>query len=263
VESLDFEGNPRNAVNAINAWVNAKTHAKIPAILSDVSRATVVVVTDAVYFKGRWSMPFDKKKTETRTFHLPGGNSVDAPMMIQTDWFPYFEDDTFQAIRLPYGNRRFGMYVFLPRKPDGLPDFLRTLDQPQWSEWTGKLQARKGRIVLPRFKSTYSEGLNDALKSMGMDIAFTEKADFSRIHPPPLPLLISDIKHKTYVKVDEEGSEAAAVTSVGMMRISAQHTMGGPPPFEMVVDHPFLCTIEEQQSGALLFAGVVTDPRQR
>jgi len=150
VESLDFEGNPRNAANTINAWVNDKTHAKIPEILRDVSRETVVVLTDAVYFKGRWSMPFDKNKTETRTFHLRGGNSVSAPMMIETDSFPYFEDDVFQAIRLPYGSRRFGMYLFLPRKPGGLPDFLRTLDQPHWSEWTGKLQERKGRIILPK-----------------------------------------------------------------------------------------------------------------
>jgi serine protease inhibitor len=252
VKSLDFKREPENAVDTINAWVNHKTHTKIPEILSVVSRETVVVLTDAVYFKGRWSMPFDKKKAETRTFYLPGGNSVDAPMMIRTDWFLYFENDIFQAIRLPYGNRRFGMYVFLPRKPGGLPDLLRTLDQPHWSEWTGKLQQRNGRIVLPKFKSTYSKGLNDALKSMGMDIAFQDDANFSRIHPPPPPLSISEVKHKTYIKVDEEGSEAAAVTSVGIMGIiSATYFMGGPPPFEMVVDHPFFYIIAEQQSGAL------------
>jgi serine protease inhibitor len=188
---------------------------------------------------------------------------VDAPMMIRTDWFPYFEDDIFQAIRLPYGNHRFGMYVFLQRKPSGLPDFLRMLDQPHWSEWTGKLQRRNGRIVLPKFKSTYSEGLNDALKSMGMDIAFQNNANFSRIHPPPPPIRISEVKHKTYVKVDEEGAEAAAATSVGTIMMSAVHRMGGPPPFEMIVDHPFFLAIAKQQSGALLFAGVVTDPTQR
>ena len=263
VKSLDFKREPKKAVNTINAWVNDKTHAKIPEILSDVSWKSVVVLTDAVYFKGQWSEPFDKRKTETRTFHLPGGNSIDAPMMIRTDWFPYFENDIFQAIRLPYGNSRFGMYVFLPRKPDGLPDFLRTLDQPHWSEWTGKLQQRNGRIVLPKFKSSYSKGLNDPLKSMGMDVAFQDNADFSRIHPPPPPFQISEVKHKTYVKVDEEGSEAAAATSVGMMRMSLTRHMGGPPPFEMIVEHPFFCTIAEQQSSALLFAGVVTDPTQR
>ncbi len=263
VESLDFEGNPRNAVNTINAWVNDKTHAKIPEILRDVSRATAVVLTDAVYFKGRWSMPFSKRQTETRTFHLRGGNSVNAPMMIQTDWFLYFESDVFQAIRLPYGNGRFAMYVFLPRKPGGLPDFLRTLDQPHWSEWTGKLRERKGRIVLPKFKATYGQQLNDALKSMGMGIAFQDNANVSRIHPPPPPLLISDVEHKTYVKVDEVGTEAAAATSVGMMAMSATGSIGGPPPFEMVVDHPFFFAIGEQQSGALMFGGVVADPTQR
>ena len=263
VGSLDFEGNPRNAANTINAWVNDRTHAKIPEILRDVSPETVLVLTDAVYFKGRWSMPFDKNKTETRTFHLRGGNSVSAPMMIETDSFPYFEDDVFQAIRLPYGSRRFGMYLFLPRKPGGLPDFLRTLDQPHWSEWTGKLQEREGRIILPKFKSTYGERLNDALKSMGMGIAFQDNANFSRIHPPPPPLLISDVEHKTYVKVDEVGTEAAAANSVGIELSAMIGSIGGPPPFEMVVDHPFFFAIGEQQSGALMFGGVVTDPTQR
>jgi serine protease inhibitor len=260
VESLDFMSNPQNAVDTINAWVNENTHAKIPKILSDVSRATVVVLTDAVYFKGHWSVPFDVKMTETRTFHLQSGAMVKAPMMIQTGEYPYFENDVFQAIRLSYGNGRFVMYVFLPRKPGGLPDLLRALDQPHWREWTGKLGERKGRIVLPKFESTYSQRLDDALKSMGMDIAFHEKADFSRIHPPPPPLLISEVEHKTYVKVDEEGTEAAAATSVGIVALSV---LVRPPPFEMVVDHPFFCAIAEQQSGALLFGGVVTDPTQR
>jgi serpin B len=191
---------------------------------------------------------------------LQSGANVNAPMMIQTGEYPYFENDVFQAIRLSYGNGRFAMYVFLPRKPGGLPDLLRALDQPHWSEWTGKLVERKGRIVLPKFESTYSQRLDDALESMGMDIAFNEKADFSRIHPPPPPLLISEVEHKTYVKVDEEGTEAAAATSVSVIAMSV---VASPPPFEMVVDHPFFCAIAEQQSGAFLFGGVVTDPTQR
>jgi len=137
---------------------------------------------------------------------------------------------------------------------------MRTLDQPHWSEWTGKLGERRGRIILPKFESTYSQRLDDALESMGIDIAFHEHADFSRIHPPPPPLRITEVEHKTFIKVDEEGTEAAAATSVGIV---AMAVVVSPPPFEMVVDHPFFCAIVERQSEALLFAGVVTDPTQR
>jgi serine protease inhibitor len=261
VEGLDFERDPQDAVNTINAWVNDKTHAKIRTILKEVEPTTRVVLTDAVYFKGRWTFPFDAKKTEPRIFHLQSGDSVTAPMMIRTGEYLYFENDAFQAIRLSYGNDRFAMYVFLPRKAGGLPDLLRTLDQPHWREWSSKLAKCEGRIVLPKFESTYSQRLDDVLKSMGMAIAFHESADFSRIHPPPPPLLISEVEHKTYVKVDEEGTEAAAATAIVTGLVSA--IQPAPARFEMVVDHPFFCAIAEAQSGALLFAGVVTDPTQR
>jgi serpin B len=259
-ESLNFEGDPGKAADVINGWVKQRTHGKIPEIIENPSRSTVLVITDAVYFKGRWSLPFDKKKTEPRTFHLQGGGSVTPPMMSQNGKYDYFETNSFQAIRLPYGNDRLAMYVFLPRKNTRLPDFLRSLDESHWREWTRKLARSKGEIVLPGFESTYSQQLNNALKAMGMSVAFGPQADFSRLRPPPPPLRIDAVEHKTYVKVDEEGTEAAAVTSVGIV---AMAVIASPPPFQMVVDHPFFCAIAEQRSGALLFAGVVTDPTQR
>ncbi len=260
VESLDFEREPQGAVDKINAWANDKTHGKIPTILKEVEPRTRIVLTDAVYFKGRWTFPFDSKETEPRIFHLYGGASVTTPMMAQTGEYYYFENNLYQAIRLPYGNIRFAMYVFLPREAGGLPDFLRTLDQPHWSEWSRKLFSAKGRIVLPKFELTYSQRLDDALQSMGMAIAFSTNADFSRIHQPPPPLEITEVEHKTFVKVDEEGTEAAATTAVvGGLMMAMRPT---PTPFEMVVDHPFFCAIADTQSGALLFAGVVTDPSQ-
>jgi serpin B len=181
--------------------------------------------------------------------------------MIQTGEYLYFENDVFQAIRLSHGNDRFAMYVFLLRKAGGLPDLLRTLDQPHWRGWSSKLGKCMGRIVLPKFESTYSQRLDDVLESMGMDIAFHERADFPRIHPPPPRLLISEVEHKTYIKVDEEGTEAAAATAVVPGLVMAIRPT--PAPFEMVVDHPFFCAIADSQSGALLVAGVVTDPTQR
>ena len=259
LDSLDFAGNPQHAMDTINSWVNQKTHAKIPKILDVVDSATVLVLTDAVYFKGRWAVPFDKKQTVPRAFYLHGGTTVNAPMMVENGDYPYFENDAYQAIRLSYGNDRFAMYVFLPRKPGGLPNLLRKFDAARWTEMTDKLADRKGEIVLPKFESTYGEQLNDALKSMGMGVAFSDRANFSRIHPPPPQLAISDVEHKTYFKVDEEGTEAAAATSVGIVALAMREE---PPPFEMVVDRPFFCAITERHSGALLFAGVVTDPTQ-
>lgn len=257
--SVDFAGNPRKAADTINGWVDENTHGKIPKIIATPDRNTRLVITDAVYFKGRWASPFNKKATQTRTFHLQDGGSVTAPMMVQSGEYPYFENDRFQAIRLPYGNGRFVMYVFLPRTTAGLPDFVRSLDEARWTEATAKLSERKGKIILPKLESTYAKTLNDALKAMGMAEAFDpDKADFSRIHPIPPPLFINDVEHKTYVKVDEQGTEAAAATSVGIAISLAR--INEPPPFEMVVDHSFFCAIAEQQSGALLFAGVVTDP---
>jgi serpin B len=257
-ESLDFAGNPRRAAIHINDWVKQRTQGKIPEIIKDLARSTVLVLTDAVYFKGRWAVPFDQKATKSRSFHLPGGRSVTVPMMAQRGEYRYLETDSFQAIRLPYGHDQFAMYIFLPRQSTGLPDLLRSLDQQHWNQWLAKLLARKGQIVLPRFEVTYGHQLNHALTAMGMGIAFGGEADFSRIHPPPGWLRINDVEHKTYMKVDEEGTEAAAATSVGIV---ATFVMGT-PPFEMIVDHPFFCAIAEQHSGAMLFAGIVTNPIQ-
>jgi serpin B len=256
-EGLNFATDPRAAADRINGWVKDQTHGKIPKIITDVSPFTVLVLTDAVYFKGRWQVPFDKKETAPRSFHLQGGSTVSIPMMVQNGHYDYLETDALQAIRLPYGDGRIVMYVFLPRKNTGLPDFIRTLDQADWTQLIAQLRRRKGQIVLPRFESTYGHQLNDALKKMGMSVAFGSGANFSRIHPPPPQLQINDVEHKTYIKVDEEGTEAAAATSVGIVASAA---MREPPPFTMVVDHPFFCAITEEQSGALLFAGVVTNP---
>jgi serine protease inhibitor len=257
VESLDFS-NLENALHTINAWVNEKTHAKISKILDQLPPLTKLVLTDAVYYEGGWSLPFDPKKTEQRKFYLPSGTALKVPMMIQSDKYGYFENDAFQEIRLPYGRERFAMYVFLPRNRDGLRDFLSTLDESHWKEWTTALAERDGEIVLPKFESSYGTNLNTTLMQMGMSIAFSDRADFSRIAPEQLT--IADVEHKTYVKVDEEGTVAAAVTGVSArLMVAYDHT----PPFKMEVDHPFFCAIEEQQSGALLFAGLITNPRQR
>jgi serpin B len=254
--SLDFIGDPAGAAAAINSWVDKNTHHRIPVIVAGIKRDTPLMLTDAVYFKGTWTSQFKKAQTRPRPFHLLSGNSRQTAMMDQSGDNSYLENQDFQAIRLPYGNKRYAMYVFSPRKMAGLPDFIRSLDETHWTQWISQFRQRSGEIVLPKFETTYSKQLNDTLQEMGMRSAFDRRAaDFSRIHPY---LFISDVEHKTWVKVDEEGTEAAAATSI---RMSLPVVVGASiPPFVMIVDHPFFFAITEQQSGALLFAGIVVDP---
>jgi serine protease inhibitor len=263
VGSLDF-ANPQHAADVINAWVDKNTHGKISRIVDRVERTDGLLVTDAFYFKGPWSFPFNQEATKPRDFHLQNGGSVKAPLMDNRGEYPYFENDAFQAIRLPYGNERFAMLVFLPRKNKGLSNFLASLDRAHWAQWKTGFSKREGSIILPKLELSWGTSLNDALKSMGMAVAFNIlRADFSRIHPPqPSRLFISDVEHKTLVKVDEEGTEAAAATDVEMT-VGTLISSGGPRPFEMIVDHPFFFAIAEQESDALLFAGVVMDPTRR
>jgi serine protease inhibitor len=265
--SLDFSGDPATAAAVINAWVNRNTRGKIPTIIDKLSQQTRLVLTDAVYFKGRWSQPFHQKATATRAFYLRSGGSVMIPMMLQSGDYGYLETPDFQAIRLPYGKDRFDMYVFLPRKSRAIANygaaasgFLKSLDQTQWSAWvSGMSSSREGTIVLPKFELRYAVGLNDALKSMGMGVAFDPAhADLSRITGRPAQLWIDFVRHKTYLKVDEEGTEAAAATAVGVVGAAV---MARPHPFEMIVDHPFFCAIAERDSGAVLFAGIIANPR--
>jgi serine protease inhibitor len=260
--SLDFVGDPKGAAAEINSWVDKHTHHRIPVLVKEVDSNTRLILTDAVYFKATWSFPFKKAETRPRPFHLMSGDLRQAAMMDQSRWFSYLENQSFQAIRLPYGNEeRYAMYVFLPRKTAGLPDFLRSLDKKHWTRWTGQFAPNNGEIALPKFEATYSKQLNDTLKTMGIILAFDDRrADFSRIslYPTPAtPLFISDVEHKTWMKVDEEGTEAGAATSLIFEFSSASSSSH---PFAMVVDHPFFFAITEQQSGALLFAGVVMDP---
>jgi serine protease inhibitor len=259
--NLDFIRDPKGAVAEINSWVDKHTHHRIPVLVKEVDSNTRLILTDAVHFKGDWSSKFKGRDTRPRPFHLLSGDSRNTAMMDQWGDFLYLENKDFQAIRLPYGNERYAMYVLLPRKIAGLRGLLRSLDEKHWKEWSGQFTSKSVEIFLPKFETAYSEELNDVLIEMGMKLAFDRgKADFSRIPLSPTPgnaLYISRVEHKTWIKVDEEGTEAAAATSTEFELLSA---VGHGGSFVMIVDHPFFFAITEQQSGALLFAGVVMDP---
>ncbi|MDO8594337.1 MAG: serpin family protein [bacterium] len=248
IATLDF--NAPSAADTINAWVSSNTKGKIPSIVaSPIPNDMVMYLINAVYFKGSWTKAFEKKLTENKTFTAAGGTAKKAPLMKKVGYLPYFETEEFQSVALSYGkNKRLSMYVFLPKD---LTAFVQTLDEKKWTEWMNQYEEMSGTLFLPRFKMEYEKGLIPALTSLGMGVAFGNGADLSGMGKD---LKISEVKHKTYVDVNEEGTEAAAVTSVGIGVTSV-----APPvkTFTMEVNHPFFFAIRDSQTGEVLFMGTV------
>jgi serine protease inhibitor len=259
VQNLDFASS--DAAATINAWVKDKTEGKIPEIIAgaDLQNAAMVLV-NAVYFLGRWSDVFGKASTQDAPFTLADGWKKTVRMMGRSGQYPYLQGDGFQAITMPYGKRRLGMTIILPAKGLSLEEFCARLTPERWDEWMQAMLKQQGTIRLPRFRLEYEVKLNEALKALGMEVAFDrDRADFSGMCQETR-LWIGSVKHKTYVDVNEEGTEAAAATSVAMLA-----SMPPPPPpiapFEMVVDRPFLCAIRDDRTGTLLFLGAIMDPK--
>jgi serine protease inhibitor len=255
VTSLDF-GRP-DAINTINDWVAKNTNGRIKQIVSELTPEEILVLVNAIYFKGTWAKAFDPKLTSAREFFLSSGGT-ERLMMTREDRFRYKEDDAMQAVVLPYGDERLNMYVFLPREKDGLARLISSLGRSPSSLFSGFAE-KKGAVVLPKFKIEFEQSLNAALKQLGMGVAFTPAADFSKMVAPPYTAAISDVLHKTFVEVNEEGTEAAAVTGVKMMMTAM------PRPnekFSFVCDHPFLCAIRDDVTGSILFLGAIYNPKQ-
>ena len=256
VRALDFAD--ASAPATINGWVKEKTHDKIGKIVDQIGQDSILFLINAIYFKGKWAEEFDKAETSDQDFTLSGGKVKKHPMMSQTGRYPYFKGDNFQAVSLPYGNKRVSMYVFLPEKGTGLEEFLKGMDGPAWDRWMSQFKETKGDIVLPRFKLEYEITLNDALKSLGMGLAFdADRADFSNMLQESQRAFISSVKHKSFVEVNEEGTEAAAVTSVEVQTTSIRVERD---TFRMVVDRPFFFAIRDNQTGTILFMGSINDP---
>lgn len=254
IATLDFT-NPA-AVGTINDWVSQKTEGKIPQIINEIDPDDVLFLINAIYFKGSWMEEFDPSRTSDRPFTLLDGTQKQHPMMIQGGKFDYAETEQFQAIELPYGEGRMSMYVFLPRETYSLSEFQQILTPDNWDNWMRQFTQREGSLELPRFKFEYGSSLNDALKAMGMAVAFEpNQADFSGLSDAKT--FINDVQHKTFIEVNEEGTEAAASTSVGISITSAQLPQD---PFEMRVDRPFFFAIRDNQSGTVLFMGSIVNP---
>jgi serpin B len=254
VASLDFADPGAPAV--INGWVNRSTRGLIDKIVDAIHPDARLYLINAIYFKGRWQVEFDPSFTHDRVFYLAGGAENSVPMMSRSGDFRYAEDGGVQVVRLPYGGGRLGMYVFLPQAADGLAGFLKELDDRAFTGWMPKLASREGDVTIPRFKIAYECGLVPALQALGMREAFgASAADFSRMSREEL--FISEVKHKAVVDVNEEGTEAAAVTSVEMRATSVEAPRDR---FTFVADRPFFFVIRDDATGSIVFMGAVYDP---
>jgi serine protease inhibitor len=251
VKTLDFD--QPTASDEINGWVKDSTNGKIEKIVDRITPEHVMFLINAIYFKGAWSNEFDQKNTENRPFLLANGTKKQVPLMKRQGEYRYSETDKFQAISLPYGNGQMSMYVFLPKS--NLAEFQKSLTTENWQTWMKQFSSREGQIQMPRFKMDYEVDLKTALSALGMGLAFQDAADFSNLSKATTK--IDEVKHKTFVEVNEEGTEAAAVTSVGIVATSARIQE---EPFKMIVDRPFFCAIRDNRTGEILFMGSIVNP---
>jgi serine protease inhibitor len=251
VDSLDF--NDPGAAQTINNWVNAQTNGLIPEIVpSPLPSDALMYLIDAMYFKGDWTQQFDKALTAPRTFHLTDGSTVQAPTMtfgqeaaIRTAW-----TSQGRMIDLSYGGAAFSMTILLPRENLNVDSVVANLTLDEWNSGVAALDTLVTEFYLPKFKLENNLTLNATLSALGMGIAFSDFADFTRMTAGG-GVKISQVKHRTYVDVNEEGTEAAAVTSVGIVTSVRL-------PLE--VDRPFIFALRENLSGTILFMGVIRHP---
>jgi serpin B len=254
VNKLDFS-NGDAAKMLINNWVDDKTNSKIPSIIEKVKSEDVMFLINAIYFKGAWQYRFDKNNTTTRSFTNSSGQTIDVNMMTQRAGLGYMAADNFSAVELPYGNGHFSMVVMLPALNSSVETLLNSFNSDMWADAMNGFAKRDVQVYLPKFKIECTFKLNETLQQMGMPRAFTGLAEFPNLLNGN-DFCITEVRHKTFVEVGEEGTEAAAVTSVTVGFTSVGPDFK-PQPIQFVVDRPFVFAIREKDTGSILFIGKV------
>jgi serpin B len=257
LEQVDFKTQTEEARKTINAWVENKTKDKIKELIKQgtLDSMTRLVLTNAIYFKGKWASQFKPENTKDAPFTLLNGEKMNVPMMHQTKEFGYAETDTLQMLELPYVNNYLSMVILLPKKLDGIRDLEKELTADNLNDWHYKQKNREVQVYVPRFKLTSEFSLADVLASMGMPEAFSPQADFSGM-TGGRDLYISAVVHKAFVDVNEEGTEAAAATGVAMRLTSVS------PSSQTIfrADHPFIFLIRDNKTSSILFLGRTENP---
>ena len=257
VETIDFAG---GEVDKINQWASSKTHGKIEKVIDSqsVDEFTAMVISNAIYFKGTWVIQFPEEATRELDFWTSDTENTQTDFMNVEGSFEYVSSDGAQVLKMPYEGGRLSMLVILPDERGGLADLTETLSAEQISKWSEGLQHSDVSVSMPKFEVRKSYELNPILVSMGMTDAFdTELANLDGIGSAPdgTNLYVDSAAQYTYINVDEEGTEAAAVTTIEVGVTSA------PPPIpRFVADHPFLFVIQDDETGMILFMGSVVDP---
>ncbi|WP_084639799.1 serpin family protein [Geitlerinema sp. PCC 9228] len=249
------------AIATINNWVAQNTSDRIPTIARDLPENTIAFLANAIYFKGLWARPFDPENTQNRDFSLANGNTISHPFLAQNATFSYYENNLFQAISLPYGEpekpQNFRLYIFLPQPNRSLSDFYQQVTPETWENWLQEFRPLPGSIALPKLQLEYETSLVETLSQMGMEIAFDPvNANFNGMRTPPPNLFLNRVQHKTFLEIDEKGTEAAGATSVGVGTTSV-----AVDTFDMEVNRPFFLAICDHRSGLILFVGSIVSPR--
>lgn len=257
IEAADF--NDPETVSRINEWVYDKTEGLIGDIVEGpIDPLTVMYLINAIYFNGEWTIQFDREDTVTKPFYRPDGSSVDAEMM-RLDTvrnMEYTSGEDYEAANLYYGDAGYAMTLVLPDEGTNLADWLRNITWEDWKELTENFSSITLNLEMPKFEMEYEvDGFSDLLQELGIVDAFDDNlSDFSRINPDYDDLHINEARHKAFIRVDEEGTEAAAATSVGVGIVSLPQTV------DLRFDRPFFYVIREVESGTILFMGTMADP---
>jgi len=262
--TLDFAGGREAACQTINSWVAKETGDRIKNLVQpqDIGNDTILVLTNATHFKAEWRQKFNRDHTQRKPFFLADGASTEVELMSDTfGSLPYVEEDGFQAVMLPYKGNRFSLVVLLPRKKDGLAALEKELTSDKLTGWLAKCNPQLVEVFLPKFQFSGGGELKGPLAALGMRRAFDRSlADFSGMSQEE-GLFLGDVVHKTFMDVNEEGTEAAGATAVYTWK--SKDKDDGPPasPVLFRADHPFLYLIRDDRSGCILFIGRLTDPR--
>ncbi|PRD22298.1 UNVERIFIED_CONTAM: Neuroserpin [Trichonephila clavipes] len=252
IQEVDFANENEKAVKQINEWVNEKTQNMIPELLDSLDPATVLVILNAVYFKGFWLHKFNEKHTFLQYFYNNGDedNYEQVDMMHLKENFLYVEKESYKALELPYKGEDISMLILLPNSKDGLSNLENSLNSTFIQDLKQGMRKRKVEVALPKFRLEYSKSLKQQFQSLGMNKIFNAGAHLDGINDSK-QLLVSEIVHKAVLIVNEEGSEAAAATAVVMMRCSLSMCP------EFIVDHPFLFVIYNSKNNLIYFMGRV------
>jgi serpin B len=251
VRNLDFSDG--NSLNIMNDWVSDKTYQKIPKIIEKIDSLDVMFLINALYFKSDWKYSFDVEDTESLPFY--GENSTQSvKMMNLTNDLSYYENEYFSSVKLPYKNNKYTMTLFLPNETKTTSDILQVLDTENWGKWNALFLTKEVALKMPRFKFSYEKLLNKALTDMGLGKAFSADANFNGISNENLS--ISFVIQKTFIEVNEKGTEAAAVTATGISTTSID-----PSKKIVILNKPFLFSITENETGSICFIGKIGMPK--